>query len=532
MERMGSCCLRRGGALIGLAVLALMVGCPPPAPVTPAKTPLVIGMEYALPGSAEGLAQTRLPGVKFLPDLIGWGKMQSSAAASIDFKMLDRLVKEYQGAGFAECMIGLKSESDWASIAPNAALPDTNFAPKPEFMDDYAAWVGAVIERYDGDGTADLPGLKYPIRYYEIGVEFSTYEPEPVQDYLGMLEAAYQAAHAAYPDVVVLQVPFLTTTAFDSNPGPDEYEAAFAAVDPRILYHSLAEIRAILDRPELFDALNFHCLAGAQELEATIRWLRFEMDSRGYDKPLIVSDTSPSPFVGWGAATTCQGDPASLGILLAPATEADRCRLADYFTLLVNGDPDTLDWVRGFVAEDMARMTIVAAEQGIEFLNTSFIEDLFPLNTPLFRAGAGNAAWAGMVETRLNFFTQEHIVKGRRPLFYALRQVAYELDSYNVVERVPIANADVRLYRVRHTEGLGLPDFWIAWYYPAQLVLPGDAVPETTITLETDAPEVGVEKLITQPGQDDTDVVKIPANNGVVEIPLSATPVFIKTIHP
>ncbi|HPO12165.1 MAG TPA: hypothetical protein PLI09_01865 [Candidatus Hydrogenedentes bacterium] len=514
------------GAFVIVAAGMFLNGCPPP-PVTPANLPLIVGMEYALPGMGSGVAQTRLPGVKFMPDIISWGNMQASANDKINFRMLDRLVKEYQGAGFAECMIGLKSESDWASIAPKAALPDTNFAPKPEYMDDYAAWVRAVVERYDGDGVNDMKDLKHPIRYYEIGVEFSTYEPEPAGDYLGMLEVGYQAAHEAFSACVVMHAAFLVATAFYSNPGPEEYPAAFAAVDERIMYHPLEDIRAVLDHPEWFDAVNFHAGAEIRELEATIQWLRYEMGARSYDKPLVISDTVPTPFIGWGPGTTCEGVVESLGIVLAPAVEADRCRLADYFTNLVNEDPATLDWVHGFVAADMTRMVVSAADQGIEFINTSFMEDLWPLNTPLFRASAGNTAWAGMVQTALNFFTQEHNITGYRPLFYALQQLARRLDNYNVVERIETDDPNVWLFRVLHTDASDLPDFWIAWYDPGVLVLPGDVIPETTLALESTAQNVVVETLITQAGQTTPQTTTIPVSEGVAVVSLTPTPVFI-----
>lgn len=527
-----SSALRRGKRILGAFMIVaagmFLKGCPPP-PVTPANLPLIVGMEYALPGMGSGVAQTLLPGVKFMPGVFNWGAMQKSATAKIDFGMLDRLVKEYQGAGFTECMLGLKSENDWACIAPNATLPDTNFAPKPEYMDDYAAWVRAVVERYDGDGVDDMKDLKHPIRYFEIGVEFSSYEPEPVQDYLTMLQMGYQAAHEAFAECVVMHAAFLVTTAFYSNPGPEEYPAAFAAVDERIMYHSLDDIRAVLDHPEWFDAVNFHSGAEIRELEATIQWLRYEMNTRSYDKPLVISDTVPNPFAGWGAATICGEAPESMGIMLVPATEADRCRLADYFTNLVNADSATLNWVHGFVAADMIRMVAVAAEQGIHFINTSFMEDLWPLNTPALRASAGNTAWAGMVETELNFFTQTHKIKAYRPLFYALHQFARWFDNYDVVERVETDDPNVWLFQVRHTGASDLPGFWIAWYDPGVLVLPGDVVPETTLGLETAAQNVIVETLITQAGQTTPQSETIPVSDGVAVLSLTPTPVFIAT---
>ena len=92
-------------------------------------------------------------------------------------------------------------------------------------MADFAAWVHSVVERYDGDGVDDMPGLIRPVRYYEIGVEFSSYEPEPVADYLAMLETGCHAAHEAHTDAVVMHAAFLTATAFADIPGPDGYEA-------------------------------------------------------------------------------------------------------------------------------------------------------------------------------------------------------------------------------------------------------------------------------------------------------------------
>jgi len=519
--------LARGMQVLSLTLLpALLSACKPtPPPVTPAKLPLILGMEYALPGLGPDAAQTRLPGVKFLPEVFGWGKMQPKEGGAINFATLDALVKEYQEAGFAECMVGLRPDNDWASVAPNAPLPNTSFAPKPEHTADFAAWVRAVVERYDGDGVNDMPGLKRPVRWYEIGVEFSSYEPEPAADYLVLLEVGYRAAHDACADAVVMHAAFLVATAFASNPGPEEYDAAFAAVDKRIMYHSIQDIRAVLDRPDLFDAVNFHTYSA--ELDATAQWLRWEMDQRGYDRPLVISDTLPSSFAGWGPATTCTGAPAGLAIMVAPATEADRCRLADYFTKVVNGDRATLDWVHGYVARDMVQLTVMAADQGIAFVNTSFMQDLTGMNLPIFRAAAGNSAWAGMVDSRVNWFTRKQEVTGCRPLFYALQQLANRLDNCVAVQRVAVEDPAVRLYRVTRAAGAELPDFWVAWYDPGVLLLPGDAVSQTTLTLNTTAVSLTVESVIIQPDQTEPDTFSVPAQAGVASIALTPTPVYI-----
>jgi hypothetical protein len=90
----------------------------------------------------------------------------------------DAYVREFQAG--EEPVICLRSASTWTSKhAPR--LKPSDLTPKPQFMALYQRCIAAVVERYDRDGRNDMPGLKFPVRYYEIGSEFSSYEPEPVK---------------------------------------------------------------------------------------------------------------------------------------------------------------------------------------------------------------------------------------------------------------------------------------------------------------------------------------------------------------
>ena len=122
-----------------------------------------------------------------------WGTMQRGPDAEIDFGKLDNYVRDFQAAGISVTTLALKSHSDWASV-DHSTFRSNNAAPKPEFRDLYANWITSIVERYDGDGVDDMDGLIYPIKHYEIGSEFSSFEPEPVDEYLEMLEIAYEAA--------------------------------------------------------------------------------------------------------------------------------------------------------------------------------------------------------------------------------------------------------------------------------------------------------------------------------------------------
>src|SRR3990172_6404946 len=129
---------------------------------------MLIGTEYVLIDNAaradslaEMLAPVGLAVAKPLPEQIAWDKMQPTRAAAIDFAQLDNFVSAFQGAGFSELILALKSNSAWASRAYGQLVhPDP--APKPEFVDDYEAWISAGGGRHDGDGDDDTAGLGGP----------------------------------------------------------------------------------------------------------------------------------------------------------------------------------------------------------------------------------------------------------------------------------------------------------------------------------------------------------------------------------
>ena len=494
---------------------------PVPATVPPGPefAPIIIGVEYVLLDSprlierqADMLGEVGFHASKPLAESISWGAMQSGPDSPIDFSKLDDYVIEFQAAGISEIVLALKSHSTWASV-DHALLRSRNAAPQVDFRDDYAAWITAIVERYDADGIDDMPGLVYPIRHYEIGSEFSSYEPEPVAEYLSMLEIAYAAAHAAYADVSVGHAAFLVTDFLLGDPAPDTIDDD-TGVD---LYgpHAFSEIRAILDRPELFDVLNVHALAHPGEIEQMVRWLNWEMDQRGYTRPIIISDTSINPFISFGPAIDCERIPQLMGLTIYPATEADRCRIADYFNRVLDGDPDTVEWMRAFVAADMVKKVVIAAEQRIVLINTAFTTDLPILDSRLGQAGAGNAGWGGMIE----------ISSGTRHAnFYAMQQLIGHIDGYTGVARIDVGGPEgTRVYRFVVD---GEPLF-VAWYDPPFLVLHGDPAAETAVALPTGPGAVTVERMIEGVGQTKAEQVSVAGGSNGAEVTLNQTPIYV-----
>jgi hypothetical protein len=486
---------------------------------------LVVGLEYAVVNNpqlvaamARDFAQTGMPGMKLLAEATEWGAMQRGPNLPIDFSKPDLFVREYQKSGFTELTIALKPHSVWGSVDVKQ-LKYTNASPKPQYRADFQRWVASVVERYDGDGVADMPGLRWPVRYVEIGSEFSSYEPEPVADYLETLRLAYEAAHRASDRVLVAHAAFLITPVNMNVRNSADYDNVWAKTKRADTHHDLADMRAVLDHPELFDVINFHNLGEPYEIEHVLRWLAYETSRRGYTKPVIISDTVPTSYIGWGPATVCTGSP--LGLIGAPATEADRCRLAAYFTKLVNGNAATLAWTRGFVAADHVQRTIIAAEQGVRLINLSFTADIPLATSRFFRAAAGISAWGGAV--RPNPFTGQ--VLERYPLFNAIRQMMGHLASYQSIQRVPYPDPMARVYRVTGPSGV----FWIAWRDPRAALLPEDGEPGLDVQLDVGAPTATLEPVITQMGQTQPTRSTARTVGGRLTLRVTHRPVYIRT---
>lgn len=81
---------------------------------------------------------------------------------------------------------------------------------RPCDLQAYGHFVENLVERYDGDGIADMPGLEMPVRYWEAGnepflkAEDLTFFKGTPMDYLEILKATYVSVKKACPECKVL----------------------------------------------------------------------------------------------------------------------------------------------------------------------------------------------------------------------------------------------------------------------------------------------------------------------------------------
>lgn len=117
-------------------------------------------------------------------------------SAAIDFSRTDALVSAAQDAGL-DVLPVLALHRDAAGQAEQGR------AYVPRDLAPFAAWVRAVVERYDGDGEADMPRLRFRIGAWQVGeapdqlVALEDGRYATIDDYVRVLEAAAGAVHGA-----------------------------------------------------------------------------------------------------------------------------------------------------------------------------------------------------------------------------------------------------------------------------------------------------------------------------------------------
>lgn len=145
---------------------------------SPSYQTFLNSLESALPRAASLIAQT---GFSSNRDVIGpfvWNVVQTEAGGAFDWSVADRVMAAAGDAGITESAV----------VYPYAAWDATETVPKercagidfayydykgglPSDWDAYAKFLAAAVERYDGDGTDDMPGLATRVEAWEIANE-------------------------------------------------------------------------------------------------------------------------------------------------------------------------------------------------------------------------------------------------------------------------------------------------------------------------------------------------------------------------
>jgi hypothetical protein len=238
---------------------------PSPQEASPASEAGAPAVHFGLMEAQVDYPETANLGIEMVRRFVSWGEVQSGPGEPWNWQALDDQVSVMQSYGF-DILFVLLPFAPWDQQACHS--PGTTEGP-PCDSAGYASFARAIVERYDGDGADDMPGLAKGVRSWEILNEPSLGQLTPA-DYTALLETSYPVIREACSRCTVL-------------------EGGVAGMYPNVVPY--VQTCLALGAANHFDVANIHFIH-TDEFEETLfvqGYLEF-LASQGVSKPLWVSE--------------------------------------------------------------------------------------------------------------------------------------------------------------------------------------------------------------------------------------------------
>lgn len=187
-----------------------------------------------------------------------------------------------------ECQVGNQDifypevKDHWKTGIPLSRCAPCNY-------DDYQTFIKTLVERYDGDGVDDLPGLIIPIKYWEIlnepemsSTEMTFYKGSQ-EDYVKTLQKSYWAIKTACPDCQVLHGGAAGTQSFMLN-----------------YWQKILE----LGGGDYFDLANVHYINANEPKTLNVADFKNFCRAKGSDKPVWLTEVEFGSETGIAESVT------------------------------------------------------------------------------------------------------------------------------------------------------------------------------------------------------------------------------------
>lgn len=453
---------------------------PPPGDPPPYVGSLHFGVEIARPDVAPQYTEIGATWINI--GLVHWDFVEQSAPEgdehTYSWYVLDLLVNHWQSNGFTGVHFVVSPRCAWAAESEPSS-PESATPIKEEYLDDFGLFMQAMVERYDGDGVDDMPGLVAPVKYYEIGQEMqhSYYWEGTVEQYRQVLESGYNGVKAADSDSLVILSGINMGEMFDDCPSPEVLEFRFANLNPD-LAAAVEFIKTTFTYNQWFDVVEFHYNYDYKGGHGTVKWMREQMALNGYQKPIWIGDAAGGPMVD--------------SILRTPA-EAD-----ELYEKLSNPEhPEheaTVAWFEREQAMAFVKKSVISMELDLEGIILANLID-----------------WPGYTGGRSWEFQGLRNDDGTaRPAFTACTNTVAAIGSMNRIERLTDYGNSVFAYRVSDGEN----EFYILW----------SSSESESWNLALDVSSVRV----SSPVPDEMDEEEMQVLDGNVNLLLTEVPIFVE----
>jgi len=207
-----------------------------------------------------------------------------------------------------------------ANIAPQGPIDEGRCLPGSWLPVDeakYVAFVKATVERYDGDGVDDMPGVANPIKYWQVGNEPNNQQRS---GFAQLQRITYQAIKEVCPDCTVL---IGGVAGF-----PDDYIRHFDAVYSPILAELGGQYVDVFDFHWYGTATGDYRLRDTATGEDVYAHIRATLTANGFPPDLPIWITEMGSY---------SGDPSDFQfpLFLEFPPQSERQQAADYFKRFV-----------------------------------------------------------------------------------------------------------------------------------------------------------------------------------------------------
>lgn len=354
-------------------------------------------------GVATLISRGQQIGTTWAREELSWANLERHGKGRWEWSLFDQRLLAIARAGYG--IIGMLLTSPvWSRVADCSArvarYPGIRVAPywcPPANPQDFADYVYAVVERYDGDGFSDAPGSPR-VAVWQIWNEPNHWEtwPGSPAEYAAILEAGYIAVKAADPSaIVVVGGLYVLDSAWSDGPHQDGLRffdhalaarpAAWHSFDALAIHPYMPDVAP--DQPGLYGAVT---LWG--RLETTRSWLQERTHLFGGRlRPIWISElgwstcTAAEPYCFVGVGTAGLSVHETLPIPILPGPTASGIDDSDEaLTLLppVGVEPQTtlaalIGKSEQQQADYLVRAHGIALAQGVQHLNWFQLEDKF-----------------------------------------------------------------------------------------------------------------------------------------------------------
>ncbi|HID05674.1 MAG TPA: hypothetical protein EYP10_00850, partial [Armatimonadetes bacterium] len=425
-------------------------------------------------------AQTKVGWVNFAR--VSWHRIEPTAPVgrvhNYRWEMLDRSVRLWQRHGFRIAM-SLRLENGWFAgpiryrpkmkgLLFELLVQGSDRLPASEHMDAYRAWIRALVERYDGDGKDDMPGLRYPILHYQVGNEYANpvFWSGTLEDYKVLLRETLRAGRSACPHVKIISQGIRWGDLFHDDPEARLFEERFSAFLQRLPSDSWREgwkrarefTEGTVALARLYDILD----AGGNGPHHTasfgyMQWVKRELKKHGLSVAIwdMEARCEPrlvfNPLVHFHRELVIPNGAKVLRLLRAKRHLLHRRAVA---------------WYRAEQARILVKVFVTRFAAGFEKVFMGMASD-----------------WTGTLGefSTANPFIGLLDTQGKPwPAFYALQLLVDKIDGFARAEKMH-SPQDVELYRFTFDDGR--PEAWVGWLKEMKVRGMGDPLPVKRVRL-------------------------------------------------